>query len=266
MKRAFNFTRKTFLEFIKDPVLTLVSILFPIVYILLLTFINKSWGRECEFLKLRALIPGSMVVSSALVMYFMAALVSKDRKSSLLKRLYVSPMRTPEFLFGYVMLGIVVGLVQLILCDIFGLIVAAAYHESYMSAGQGTLLVLSQIPILLALIFFGILLGSLLNDKAAPGVCAIILILVGLLGGCFFGLEAADEFETFARCLPFYPSVYIGRIITHAEMTPPTLYPTQKYYYEWNSIASIGLGTIFIYLAFNVTLANVVFTIQCKKQ
>ena len=272
MKRAFSFTKKNFIELGRDPAFCVVAVIFPFIFIILLTLINKSGSSETgvvawEFLNYTSLIPSTVVVSSALVMYFMAVLVSKDRKSSLLKRLYVSPMKTPEFLVGYFIIGVVIGIVLLLLSFFGGWLIAACFGDCtyfsknpYFSFGQGMLLILSQIPILLTLLFFGILIGSFLDDKAAPGVCAILLILVGLLGGCFFSMESSGSFEIFGRCLPFYPSVYIGRVITGS------IKSVSHYHYVWDDVCSIGIATIFAYLILNVVLSNVIFSIQCKRQ
>jgi hypothetical protein len=59
-------------------------------------------------------------------------------------------------------------------------------------------------------------------------------------------------FETFCRVLPFYPSVYIGRIVTGAAHTMGDLY-------EFDSIAVWGLVTILIYMAVSIVLSIVIF-------
>ncbi|MCF0126318.1 MAG: hypothetical protein HUJ68_11315 [Clostridia bacterium] len=60
--------------------------------------------------------------------------------------------------------------------------IAACFHDDYIPIDRGMLTIVSQIPLLLTLIFFGLLLGCLLNS-GAPGTCAIILCFAAILGG-----------------------------------------------------------------------------------
>ena len=96
------------------------------------------------------------------------------------------------------------------------------------------MLILSQIPILIFSVFIGILLGIIFNDKSAPGVCSVFISLAGILGGCWMPLESMGAFETFCRFLPFYPSVYIGRIITNSKNALGITY-------SFNNVAILGL-------------------------
>ena len=141
-----------------------------------------------------------------------------------------------------------------------GWMIAACYHDDYIPFGKGMLLIVSQFPLLITLIFFGLFLGSFLNNGAG-GVCAIMFIFICFIGGCVWNLEASSNgIQTFCRCFPFWPSVYIGREISGA------IKSNSQVPYEWDNVCKIGLVTIFVYMALNITLASVFFSIQCKKQ
>ena len=114
------------------------------------------------------------------------------------------------------------------------------------------LLTLSQLPILLINIFLGILFGTLFNDKTAPGICSIFISLSGILGGCWMPIETMGSFELFCRFLPFYPSIYIGRVITDS-----TNALGLTYYFD--SIAIIGLVTILLFMIFSIILSIITF-------
>ena len=116
------------------------------------------------------------------------------------------------------------------------------------------LLIIAQLPILITNIFLGILFGTIFNDKSAPGICSVFISLAGILGGCWMPIETMGAFELFCRFLPFYPSVYIGRIITNSTNALGTQY-------IFNSVASLGLIPIFIFM-----IASIILTIFAFKK
>ena len=65
-------------------------------------------------------------------------------------------------------------------------------------------------------------------------------------------IETMGGFETFCRFLPFYPSIYIGRIITNSTNALGLTY-------TFNSIATLGLIPIFILMFASIILTIVVF-------
>ena len=67
-------------------------------------------------------------------------------------------------------------------------------------------------------------------------------------------LETMGGFETFCRVLPFYPSVYIGRIITNSVNALGVKY-------TFDSVATLGLIPIFIF-----TLASIILSIVAFKK
>ena len=65
-------------------------------------------------------------------------------------------------------------------------------------------------------------------------------------------IETMGAFESFCRFLPFYPSVYIGRIITNAKNALGTQY-------IFNSVASLGFIPIFIFMISSIILTIFAF-------
>ena len=114
------------------------------------------------------------------------------------------------------------------------------------------LLIIAQLPILITNIFLGILFGTIFNDKSAPGICSVFISLAGILGGCWMPIETMGAFESFCRFLPFYPSVYIGRIITKATNALGILY-------TFDSVAIWGLIPIFIFMISSIILTIFAF-------
>ena len=101
-------------------------------------------------------------------------------------------------------------------------------------------------------VFLGIIFGTILNDKSAPGICSVFISACGILGGCWMPIETMGGFETICRFLPFYPSVYLGRIITSA------VNALQKTY-TFDSVAGLGLIPIAVFMVGSVVLSFVLF-------
>ena len=245
MNKTLNFCKRNFKELLRDPLIYIFCLGFPIVMIIMFMIINKYTGGNTPMFKINSLLPAIIMFSYTFVMLTMVILVSKDRQTFFLKRLYSSPMKASDYIFGYALVGLVIGLCQTIICIVCSLIIATISNTSFLSLGQILLLLTSQLPMLITNIFLGILLGTLFSDKAAPGICSIFINLAGMLGGCWMPLETMGNFEIFCRWLPFYPSVYIGRIITNATSALNTTY-------TFDNTAKLGLIPIFVFMAVSI--------------
>jgi ABC-2 type transport system permease protein len=161
-------------------------------------------------------------------------------------------MKSYHFISGYFIVGLVVGLLQTLVCVITGFVIALISNVGFISIGNILLLIIAQLPILITNIFLGILFGTVLNDKSAPGICSVFISLAGILGGCWMPIETMGAFETFCRFLPFYPSVYIGRIITNSTNALGITY-------SFNNIAGFGLIPISLFMIVSVFLTIIAF-------
>ena len=252
MKKMFNFFKRNLKESLRTPLIYVFCLGFPLVMLILFQIINKYTGGNTPMFELYSLLPGIIMFSYTFVMLTMVLLVSKDRQTSFLKRLYSSPMKSYQFVIGYALVGFVIGLFQTVICVLTGFVIALIINVNLISFVQTLLLILSQLPILIINIFIGILLGTLFNDKTAPGLCSVFISVAGILGGCWMPLDSMGNFELFCRFLPFYPSVYIGRIVTGATKTLGGTYTFDK-------VAGFGLIPIIIFLLLSVILSFVIF-------
>lgn len=252
MNKVLNFYKRNLKEVLRDPVIYIFCLGFPVVMFLLFYVINKFSSGNTPTFEVLSLTPGIIVFSYSFVMLTLALIVSKDRQTSFLKRLYSSPMKSYHFILGYFLVGLVVGLLQTIVCVITGFIISLVSNAEFMSVGSIVLLMVCELPILIINIFLGILFGTIFNDKTAPGICSVFISLSGILGGCWMPVETMGGFASFCRCLPFYPSVYIGRIITGA---------TDAFGagYVFDSVARLGLIPIILFTLASVVLAIVAF-------
>jgi ABC-2 type transport system permease protein len=257
MKRSLIFAKRNALEMLRDPLIYIFAVAFPVILIVLFAVINSFTGGTTSMFEQASLVPGIIVFSYTFIMLAVSLLVSSDKKSAFVVRLYTSPMKTREFVFGYFLPCIAIGIAQLIVCIFCGFIAAVASGQEFFSFGRVLLLMLSSLPILVTCIFLGIAIGSTLNDKAASAVTSIIICASGILGGAWIPLDTMGGFETVCRVLPFYPSVYIGRVISGATHTLGGVY-------EFDMTAIISLVTLLLYLIASVVLALVLFDKKSK--
>ncbi|MBR2138985.1 MAG: ABC transporter permease [Bacilli bacterium] len=252
MNKVINFYQRNLKEVLRDPIIYIFCLGFPIAMFFLFYIINKFSNGNTPTFEVLSLLPGIIVFSYSFVMLTLAIIVSKDKQTFFLKRLYSSPMKSYHFILGYFLVGLFVGLLQTLICVITGFIISLVSNIEFVSIGNILLLIIAQLPILITNIFLGILFGTIFNDKSAPGICSVFISLSGILGGCWMPIETMGAFESFCRFLPFYPSVYIGRIITKALNTLGKLY-------TFNSVAICGLITILIFMIASIILAIFAF-------
>ena len=252
MNKVVNFYKRNLKEILRDPIIYIFCIGFPIAMFLLFYIINKFSNGHTPTFEVLSLLPGIIVFSYSFVMLTLAIIVSKDKQTFFLKRLYSSPMKSYHFILGYFLVGLFIGLLQTLVCVITGFIISLIANVGFVSIGNILLLIIAQLPILITNIFLGILFGTIFNDKSAPGICSVFISLAGILGGCWMPIETMGGFETFCRFLPFYPSVYIGRIITNSKNALGITY-------SFNNVAGFGLIAISLFMISSIILTIITF-------
>ena len=95
--RIINFAKRNFKELVRDP----ISLVFAIILPLFLLFIFQQFKIPNDSYKIENFTPGIIVFGFTFITLFTAMLVSKDRTTSLLIRLGVSPMKSSEYILGY---------------------------------------------------------------------------------------------------------------------------------------------------------------------
>ena len=252
MNKITNFYKRNLKEVLRDPIIYIFCIGFPIVMFIMFYIINKFSNETLSTFKIPSLLPGIIVFSYSFIMLTLAIAVSKDKETFFLKRLYSSPMKSYHFVLGYFIVGFIIGLLQTIVCILTSFVISLISNAPFIPFLNILLLIISQLPMLVTNIFLGILFGTIFNDKTAPGICSVFISLSGIIGGCWMPLETMGGFETFCRFLPFYPSVYLGRITTMATNALNTTY-------TFDSVALLGLITIAIFTILSVVLAFAIF-------
>lgn len=211
MKRTGYFISRNIKELMRDPLSFIFCIAFPVVMLAIFTLINSYTGGYTPMFELKALVPSLCCFSYSFVMLFTALLVSKDRSTNLLSRLYISPLTTFGFAVGYAVPGIVAAFAQTLTVFVCGKIVSLITETEYIGMGGALLCCMTLLPHMLFYTALGIIFGSLFGEKSAPGISSVIISAGSMLSGAWMPLETMGELERFCRCLPFYPAVIAAR-------------------------------------------------------
>ena len=164
MNKVLNFYKRNIKEVLRDPIIYIFCLGFPIVMFLLFFVINKFSSGNTPTFELMSLTPGIIVFSYSFVMLTLAIIVSKDRQTFFLKRLYSSPMKSRHFILGYFLVGFIIGLLQTVVCIATSFVISLIASMDFISFGKILLLILSQMPILVTNIFLGILFGTIFKN------------------------------------------------------------------------------------------------------
>jgi ABC-2 type transport system permease protein len=145
-------------------------------------------------------------------MLFTSIQVSKDRTTALLLRLYASPMKPVEYIFGYTMPVVVLAVVQMVICFTVSFVIGMCTGDS-LGVTEMLLSMVALFPSVFLFAGFGILFGTLVNEKAAPGLCSILISAAGMIGGIWMDIDGlGGAIKNVARALPFYHGVSLARL------------------------------------------------------
>ena len=244
--RTLVFASRNTKEIMRDLLTLFFGVCFPLVLLVLLSAINSSIPQGAMTLfNIETLAPGITVFGLSFIALFSSMLISKDRSTSFILRLFTSPLKASEFILGYTLPLIPMALAQTAICYMasifFGL-------EMSMNVVVATLV---NIPIALVFIALGLLLGTVLNEKAVGGVCGALLTnLSAWFSNIWFDTTLVGGwFETISNILPFAHAVNASRYAISGDFDKilPEL------------VWVIG------YAAVLLVIAIVVFTVKMKK-
>ena len=212
--RILNFAKRNFKEIIRDPLSIIFSVLLP----LFLLFIFKQINIPNESYELHNFTPGIVVFGFSFITLFTAMLVSKDRTSSLLIRLGISPMKPIEYILGYMLSIIPLILIQNVLFFILAIVLGLSFSINIIWA------MLISIVVAILFITIGIIIGSLFSEKASSGISSIVVQLVCFTSGMYFPRELlGDVFSKICEYLPFESCVTIIKGIMNANLESITI-------------------------------------------
>lgn len=205
--RMLTFANRNTKEILRDPLNFAFGLGFPIVLLLLLSAIQAN--VPVPLFEIQHLTPGITVFGLSFMTLFSATIIAKDRGSSLLQRLYTTPLTPTDFIFGYTLPILPIAVAQCVICYIAAIILGLKISVRILYA------IIFIIPISILYIALGLLCGSVFNDKQVGGICGALLTnLSAWLSGVWFEIDLlGDVFKTISYALPFAHAVDMERAI-----------------------------------------------------
>ena len=221
--RMMTFAKRCTKEILRDPINLFFGVGFPVVLLLLLSAIQAN--VPVELFEINTLAPGITIFGLSFMTLFSATLISRDRESAFLQRLYTTPLTGVEFVLGYMLPIIPIAIAQTIVCYLFALLLGLTFSVNIIYA------IIGIIPMAIFNIGLGLLCGSVLGVKQVGGICGALLTnLSAWLSGIWFDLKLVGGFfEKIANVLPFVHAVELekallnGNPVTAATQIVPIL-------------------------------------------
>lgn len=203
--RMLTFANRNIKEILRDPLTLFFGLGFPLVLLGLLSAIQAN--IPVPLFEIAHLTPGITVFGLSFMTLFSATIISRDRGTSLLQRLYTTPLTPVDFILGYTLPILPIAVAQCVICYGAALLLGLDLSIRILYA------VLLILPVSLLYIALGLLCGSVLNDKQVGGVCGALLTnLSAWVSGIWFDLElVGGTFKQIAYALPFVHAVELER-------------------------------------------------------
>ncbi len=239
--RALIFASRNTKEITRDIMTTVFGIAFPIVLLLLLSAINNGIPKEYgpKMFNIESLAPGITVFGLSFLSLFSSMLISKDRTTSFVLRLFTSPLTPSDFILGYTLPMLPMALLQSVVCYACALFLGLPFSANLLVA------VVVNLPVAVVFISLGLLFGSVLNEKAVGGVCGALLTnLSAWFSNIWFDTSmVGGAFKAVADCLPFSHAVNAARYAVSGDFG--SIFPDLWWVIGYAAVLLIAAVTVF---------------------
>ena len=200
-----TFSKRCAKELLRDPLNIAFGLGFPVVLLLLMSAIQAN--VPVDIFRIESLSGGVAVFGLSFLTLFSATLISRDRESSFLERLYTTPMKPRDFIFGYMMPLIPISMIQSTITYAVSFMLGLPISVNICYA------IVALLPVSVLYISLGLLFGSILNVKQVGGICGALLTNVSAwLSGVWFDLQlVGGAFKNISYMLPFVHAVELER-------------------------------------------------------
>lgn len=242
--KMMTFSKRCAKEILRDPLTLGFGLGFPLVLLLLLSAMQRN--IPVSLFEIDQLTPGITVFGLSFMALFSATLISKDRESALLQRLYTTPLTGFDFIMGYMLPLLPIALTQTVICYLVAIPLGLTVSVNIIYA------VIGIIPMAVFNIALGLLCGSVLGVKQVGGICGALLTnLSAWLSGVWFDLKLVGGFfEEIANALPFVHAVEMERALLNGDF----------------GLAATHILPIVLYSVTITAVAVLCFLRQMKKQ
>jgi ABC-2 type transport system permease protein len=186
-------------EVYRDPLTALLGLAMPLALLILFSSVNKK--IRLDIFSPQMLTPGIIVFCFAFLIMFSAILLSKDRQTAFLTRLFTTPLRPADFILAYTLPFIPLALIQTAVCLLVGVFLGAAFSNVLFS-------LIIFLLITMICLSIGMIMGSLLTMNQVSGVGSVFVTAIGLFSGAWMDLKmVGGVFERIGYALPFAHAV-----------------------------------------------------------
>lgn len=204
--KSIYFAQRNLKEISRDPLSLVLGVLLPVFFIFLFSTISKN--APIDVFKPVNIVPGITIFGFTFTTMFLGLLIAKDKSSSFLTRLFISPLKPKDFIIGYSIPLLPFSLIIGIVCLVIGIIVGVPTSLTLVYT------LISFIPYILFSVFIGIFLGVICNETQIMAIGNIYIIASALLGGAWMDLNILGEnIKKITEILPFSHAIKASRIV-----------------------------------------------------
>ncbi len=242
--KMITFAKRCTKEILRDPLNLIFGLGFPLILLLILSAIQAN--IPVSLFEINTLTPGITVFGLSFMTLFSATLISKDRESALLQRLYTTPLTGSDVIIGYMLPLLPIALGQTFICYLFAIPLGLTVSINVIYAMIG------MIPMAIFNISLGLLCGSLFGVKQIGGICGALLTnLSAWLSGIWFDLKLVGGFfQKVSIMLPFVHAAEMEKALFNGEF----------------ELAGLHFLPILMYSTVTTVIAVLCFLRQMKKQ
>ena len=242
--KTLVFAKRCFKEIIKDPLNICFGLGFPLVLLLLPSAMQAN--IPVELFNIESLAPGVSIFGLSFMCLFSSTLIAKDKESAFLERLYTTPLRSKDYILGYLLPLIPIALIQTSITYLVAIFLGLPISINILYA------ILLSIPTAIFYISLGLLCGSVLNVKQVSGICgALVTNVSAWMSGVWFDIKlVGDGFYKVANILPFLHSVELEKSVISGQY----------------SLVLTHIYPVIIYVLIITTLAIISFLRQIRKK
>ncbi|HEC2191318.1 TPA: ABC transporter permease [Staphylococcus delphini] len=228
-------------EILRDAKLLFFSLIFPLFFLAMFTFIGKIIPNDKFTLSFdEFMFPGVLIYALFSIGVIGTALPLIDyKKSGVYKLFAINPVKKSTFITSQISVRLTLGIFQILLFLILGLLLKYIKTNSIMEV----------LLICIIILFFMIILGLLLSNffkssEIAGGVISVISAPILMLSNVLMPLEIfSKDYTQFSQFLPFS---YMGDILRHA------IFKEAKLDYSLSNSWIVIISFIFITYIFSI--------------
>ncbi len=206
MMKAAYFAKRNAKEILRDPLSLIFGVLLPVILIALFSIISKN--VPVEVFRPVNIVPGLTVFGFTFTTMSIGLLMAKDKSSSYLTRLFISPLKARDFIFGYFFPSLPVSFIIAVCCLLTGILVGVPLSWNLLFT------FLSFLPFILFSSFVGVFLGTVCNETQIVGLGNLYIISSSILGGAWMDLNILGKsMKIITEILPFSHAIEASRIV-----------------------------------------------------